>query len=210
MVEYLNCNECNAPVSTEMSVCEFCGNNFRIYGNSADLLSFAKELDKKFYINSRNDLLEIISSSKFKEEPMIKFRKTKILLIEYMINDGVLDAEEFCEILEIINSIRNISEDYLLEFISYVSVIFPSDNTMLFINDFDKIKNFITQNRLDIGGIMIERLRDQVLISLLGIKFIKEYHFFTNSKNFINDGAFISKRNSLIEKYNKTINSIKI
>ena len=210
MVEYLNCNECNAPVSTEMSVCEFCGNNFRLHGNSADLLSFAKELDKKFYINSCNDLLEIISCSKFKEKPMIKFRKAKILLIEYMTNDGVLDAEEFCEILEIINSIRNISEDYLLEFISYVSVIFPSNNTKLFINDFDKIKNFILQNRLDIGGIMIESLRDQVLISQLGIKFIKEYHFFTNSKNFINDGAFISKRDSLIEKYNKTINSIKI
>ena len=51
-------------------------------------------------------------------------------------------------------------------------------------------------------------LKDQLIISTLGEQFFKEYNFYRNPNNNINNNDFIKKKQHLIAKYEKFKNSI--
>lgn len=208
MIEYLNCDACTAIVSTAMLTCEYCGNDFRHSGISAELLKLRDDLDKKYYTLNVEDFLKFIEASKYKEHPILKFRKAKALLIEYMTNDGVLDSEEFCDVLNIIRQIKNISTDYWFEFALYVSVILPTPHTKLYLEDYSTIKSFLASNNLDEDEIISKKLKEQVLITDLGEQFFKEYNFYTDPKNYINNTNFIQKKDYLKEKYETAFNKL--
>ncbi|MBL7767825.1 MAG: hypothetical protein JNK20_02580 [Flavipsychrobacter sp.] len=208
MIEYLNCDTCTAIVSTEMTTCEYCGNDFRHSGFSSELIKLRDELDKKFYTLNIQNFLKIIESSKFKAHPIVKFRKAKALLIENMTNNGVLDAVKFCDVLYIIRQLKSVSADYCFEFVLYVSVIFPTPHTKLYLVDYLKIKSFLVNSNLDEYEIIDKTLREQVLVTYLGKQFFKDYYFYTNPKNFICNPDFIKKRDFLKEKYQAAVNKI--
>lgn len=210
MIEYLNCDACTAIVSTAMTTCEYCGNDFRHSGISAELLKLRDDLDKKYHTLNVDDFLKFIEASKYKEHPIVKFRKAKALLIEYMTNDGVLDSEEFCDVLNIIRQLKIISIDYWFEFTQYTSLILPTPHTKLYLEDYIVIKSFLYSNNLDEDNILIEKLKEQILITELGEQFFKEYNFYTNPSNFINDTSFIKKQNYLIRKYNESLSNINL
>jgi hypothetical protein len=206
MIEYLNCDACTAVVSTEMTVCDYCGNDFRHSGTSAQLLKLRDDLDKKYFTLTVEEFLKFANSSKFRDHPIVQFRKSKIQLIDYMHNDGVLDAQEFCEILHTINKLKKISADYYFEFALYISVIFPTPHTKLYLQDYSTIKSFLVSNNLDEDEIIVKKLKEQVLITDLGEQFFKEYNFYTDPKNYINNTNFVQKRDYLKEKYENAFN----
>ena len=208
MIEYLNCDACTAVVSTAMTTCDYCGNDFRHSGISAELLKLRDDLDKKYFTLNVNDFLKFIEASKYKEHPIVKFRKAKALLIEYMTNDGVLDAEEFCDVLNIIRQLKNVSTDYWFEFALYTSVILPTPHTKLYLEDYTTIKSFLQSNNLDEDEIISKKLKEQILITDLGEQFFKEYNFYSDPKNFVNNEAFIHKRDYLKQKYEQSISII--
>jgi hypothetical protein len=208
MTEYLNCDACTAIVSTEMIFCEYCGDDFRHRGNSAELLKLRDDLDIKQFTLSAEEFLKLANTTNFRQHPIIKFRILKVQLIAQMTNDGILIAQEFCDILHTVNQINKISEGYWHEFTLYISVIMPTPLTRLFLDDFKAIKHFMTNNNLDKNGIVEQKLKQQVLITDLGECFFKEYNFYSNPANFINDESFIKKQEYLIEKYNKANNEI--
>lgn len=201
MREFLVCDMCTATVSTETSICEFCGNDFKNSGSSAEILRLRDEIEKKMYASDLNDLLIRINKSKFKDHPIILYRKAKALLIDYMTNDGVLDAEEFCEVINIINTISKVSEDYWTEFVLYLTVLFPTSHTKLYLEDFKSIRSFLLSLNRDEDKIIENRMIQQVLISEAGDTFFKEYQFYTDPKNYINNSDFIHKKNHLSDKY---------
>lgn len=210
MIEYLNCDACTAIVSTEMIECEYCGHEFRHSGISAELLKLRDDLDKKsFYLNT-GEFLKYVNTSKFKDHPIVQFRKSKIQLIDYIHNDGILDAQEFCEILHTINKLKKISEGYWVEFLTYISVILPSSHSKLYLDDYIKIKNYLYTNNLDKNGIISDKLKQQILITDLGVEFLKEYNYYTNPKNAINNQSFINKRQMLLNKYENFLISKKL
>ena len=206
MIEYLNCDACTAVVSTEITVCDYCGNDFRHSGTSAQLLKLRDDLDKKYFTLTVEDFLKFANSTKFRDHPIVQFRKSKIQLIDYMHNDGVLDAQEFCEILHTISNLKKISADYWFEFALYISVIFPTPHTRLYLEDYTTIKSFLLSNNLDEDEIIGKKLKEQVLITDLGEQFFKEYNFYTDPKNYINNTNFIQKRDYLKEKYENSFN----
>lgn len=206
MIEYLNCDACTAVVSTEMTVCDYCGNDFRHSGTSAQLLKLRDDLDKKYFTLTVEDFLKFANSTKFRDHPIVQFRKSKIQLIDYMHNDGVLDAQEFCEILHTISNLKKISADYWFEFALYISVIFPTPHTRLYLEDYTTIKSFLLSNNLDEDEIIGKKLKEQVLITDLGEQFFKEYNFYTDPKNYINNTNFVQKRDYLKEKYENAFN----
>lgn len=209
MIEYLNCDACTAIVSTAMTICEYCGNDFRHSGHSAELLKLRDDLDKKYYTLNVDDFLKFIEASKYKEHPIVKFRKARALLIQYMTNDGVLDSEEFCDVLNIIRQLKNVSSDYWFEFALYVSVILPTPHTKLYLEDYKAIKNFLMNNNLDEDEIIGKKLKEQILITDLGEQFFKEFNFYTDPKNTVNNEAFINKRKMLQSKYEKYLSTLK-
>jgi hypothetical protein len=200
---------CTATVSTEDNVCEFCGNDFKNSGSSAELLRFKDEIEKKIYSSNLYDLISKINTSKFKEHPIILFRKAKAKLIDYMTNDGILDSDEFCDVIQIINSISKISEDYWTEFVLYVTVLFPTNHTKLYVEDFKSIRAFLNSINRDEDKIIENRMIQQVLISEAGETFFKEYQFYTDPNNFINNKDFITKRDHLVLKYETLYQNIK-
>lgn len=201
MREYLVCDMCTATVSTEENVCEFCGNDFKNSGSSAEILRFKDEIEKKTYSSNLDELISKINTSKFKEHPIILFRKAKAMLIDYMTNDGILDSDEFCDVIQIINSISKISEDYWTEFVLYLTVLFPTNHTKLYLEDYKSIRAFLNSINRDEDKIIENRMIQQVLISEAGDTFFKEYQYYTDPKNFINNPDFIIKQKYLSEKY---------
>jgi hypothetical protein len=209
MREYLVCDMCTATVSTQDNVCEFCGNDFKNSGSSAEILQFKDEIEKKIYSSNIDDLLNKINISKFKEHPIILFRKAKAMLIDYMTNDGILDSDEFCNVIQIINSISKITEDYWTEFVLYLTVLFPTNHTKLYLKDFKSISAFLSSINRDEDKLIESVLIQQVLISEAGITFFKDYKFYTDPQNFINNKDFITKRDHLILKYENLYQKIK-
>lgn len=210
MIEYLNCDACTAVVSTEMTECEYCGSNFRHSGISAELLKLRDNLDKKLFTLKTEEFLTLANSSKFRNHPIVQFRKSKIQLIDYMHNDGILDAQEFCEILHTINKLKKISDDYWFEFVLYISVILPTPHSKLYFEDYIKIQNYLYTNNLDENGIIIDKLKQQILITDLGEEFLKEYNYYTNPKNSINNQSFNNKKQMLLFKYENFLISNKL
>jgi hypothetical protein len=210
MIEYLNCDACTAVVSTEMTECEYCGYNFRHSGISAELLKLRDNLDKKLFTLKTEEFLTLANSSKFRNHPIVQFRKSKIQLIDYMHNDGILDAQEFCEILHTINKLKKISDDYWFEFVLYISVILPTPHSKLYLEDYIKIQNYLYTNNLDENGIIIDKLKQQILITDLGEEFLKEYNYYTNPKNSINNQSFNNKKQMLLYKYENFLISNKL
>ena len=199
---------CTAVVSTEMTVCDYCGNDFRHSGVSAEILRLRDDLDKKFFTLNVDDFLKFIAASKYREHPIVEFRKAKALLIEYMTNDGVLDAENLCDVLNIIRKLKNISQDYWFEFAIFISVLLPTGHTKLYLEDYNLIRSFLKSHNLDEDEIISKKLKEQVMITDLGEQFFKEYNFYTHPKNFVNNDAFIRKRDYLKQKYQQSISII--
>ena len=208
MIELLICNNCTASVSTEYDLCQYCGNDFRKSGESAEILDFVELIDRSFVKAEPSDLIQKINQSKYKDHPMVRFRKAKVLLIEYMTNDSLLDYSEFIEILKIIKEVSEINSHYWFDFCLYVNVLLPSSHTKLHIEDYQKIKLYLDNNNLDNEQIIDTSLKDQLIISTLGEQFFKEYNFYRNPNNNINNNDFIKKKQHLIAKYEKFKNSI--
>jgi hypothetical protein len=208
MKEYLVCDMCTATISTDESVCDFCGSDFKNNGSAAEILQFKVEIENKIYSSDINQLLDKIKKSKFKDHPIILFRKAKALLIDYMTNDRILEGYEFCEVIQIIDTISKVSEDYWKEFILYITVLFPTSHTKLFFDDFLQIRSLLESLNRDGDRIIENRLIQQIVISEVGDSFFKEYLFYLNDDNFINNSDFIKKKNFLIEKYDKKIKNI--
>jgi lipopolysaccharide biosynthesis protein len=118
-----------------------------------------------------------------------------------MTNDGILDSDEFCNVIQMVNSISKISDDYWTEFVLYLTVIFPTKHTKLYLKDFMSIRGFLSSINRDEDKIIENIMIQQVLISQAGETFFKEYQFYTDPKNFINNSDFINKKNYLINKY---------
>ncbi len=208
MIEYLNCDTCTAIVSTEMRFCEYCGNDFRSSGTSAELLTFIGILEKKYLSLNFEDFIQFVDSSKFKEHPIVKFRLTKATLIDYMSNDGSLHSQEFCSILNTIKELKDISIDYLFNFTLFITILFPSEHIKLCLEDFENIKSFLDSYNLDPGHIIEKKLIEQLIVTNLGMQFIKDYTYFTLPQNFIDNPSFIKKRNYLASTYQSIILNI--
>lgn len=201
MCEFIVCDMCTATVSTDSAVCDFCGNDFKNSGSSGEILRLKDEIEKTIFTSDISELLQKINKTKYKNHPIIQFRKAKALLLEYMTNDGILDADEFIEIVNIVNSISKISEDYWTEFVLYLTVLLPTSHTKLFLEDYKTIRSFMSSINRDLDNIIESRMVQQILISEVGDTFLKEYLFYSDPKNFINNPDYIQKKNFLSKKY---------
>jgi hypothetical protein len=201
MKEFLVCEMCTALVSTDFSECNYCGNDFKRSGTSAEIIRLSDEIEKNIFKSDLSDLLSKINNSKFKNHPMILYRKAKALLLDYMTNDDKLDSEEFCEILKIIDSISKVSEDYWTEFLLYLAVLFPTSHTTLVFEDFVSIRAFLISISRDEDQIIQNQMIQQVLISEAGETFFKEYLFYTDPVNFIDNTDFKQKKDYLNDTY---------
>lgn len=207
MNEFLICNSCSATINTIMQSCEFCGSDYRNDGDSSFLLNLRDEIDKKISnLSTHQEILKLIDSSKFRLHPIILFRKAKILFIDLMFNDIIIDSQKFCDVVYIIHKITNHLEDYWIAFLEFISIITPSSSALLNFEDFEIIICFIKQKNLDSENVIKDILIQKLLISEAGQNFLNEYQFYTNKENFINNNNFIKKRKYLVDKYD----SIKI
>jgi hypothetical protein len=209
MKEFLICDMCTATISTDLPFCDFCDNDFQHSGSSAEILRFKDEIEKKIFNSDLSELLNLIGKSKFKDHPIILFRKAKALLIEYMTNDGVLEAEEFCEVLRIINTISKISEDYWTEFVLYITVLIPTAHTKLFIKDCKAICSFLLSINRDEDKIIENKMIQQIIVSEAGETFLNEYNYYIDSSNHIDNIDFLKKKEFLNKKYEVLLNTIK-
>jgi len=201
MREFLVCDMCTATVSTDSALCDFCGNDFKNIGSSGEILRLKDEIEKKIYTSDFPELLQKINKTKYKDHPIIIYRKAKALLLEYMTNDGIIDSEEFIEVINMINNIANISEDYWTEFVLYLTVLFPTSHTKLLICDFKNILAFLKSINRDLDQVIYSRMIQQIIISSVGDTFLKEYNYYLDERNFINNKDFISKKQHLKERY---------
>ena len=77
MIEYLNCDACTAVVSTEMTVCDYCGNDFRHSGTSAQLLKLRDDLDKKYFTLTVEEFLKFAKLNKIQRPPNSSIQEIK-------------------------------------------------------------------------------------------------------------------------------------
>ncbi len=169
MNEFLICNSCSAKINTFMQSCEFCGSEYRNDGDSSILLKLRNEIDRNISnLNTHQEILKQIDASKFRLHPIILFRKAKILFVDLMFNDKIIDSQKFCDVVNIVNNISNPLEGYWEAFSEFISIITPSSSAILNFEDFEIIISFLKQKNIDsenvIKNILMQKLiiRDQV------------------------------------------------
>jgi len=204
--EKLNCSTCNAIVEITMLKCDYCGNNFRVNGKSAALLKLKDVLEEMLINSEPKEVISFINSSVYKEHPIIKFRLSKAEILICLFDSQNIDSQKFCDI---INRISQDTFDYKAEFINYISLLLPSLHISLYPEDYENILAFLRNTTLDYDSNLSNKLTEQVLISDLGIKFMKEYIYYTDDINFVNDKSFINKRSFIINKYEKALKKMK-
>jgi hypothetical protein len=116
--------------------------------------------------------------------------------------DDHIDSQKFCDIINGIDEISEVTTAYKHEFINYTVQLLPSAHISLYLEDYENILTFLRIRMFDTDGKIHNKLTEQLLITELGSKFMKEYLFYTDKKNFINDSAFLRKKEYLEEKYN--------
>jgi len=141
-----------------------------------------------------------------KEHPIIKFRLSKAEMLICLFDSQNIDSQKFCDI---INRISQDTFDYKAEFINYISLLLPSLHISLYPEDYANILAFLRNRNLDHDSNLSNKLTEQVLISELGVKFMKEYLFYTNEKNYINNLDFLKKKEYLEKRYNLKLTNLK-
>lgn len=213
MKEFVICESCNASVEIHETTCDYCGSEFKFGKVNREILILKEHVDNLFFRARHYETIEIIEGSKYRNHPILLFRKAKALLVIYMTNDGILQGQEFCEVIKIMMNLSKVSDDYWKEFVLYITVLFPSSCSTLLVEDYKSIIAFLASFDLDREKIIEEKLFQQVVMSEAGETFVKEFKYFTNEKNHIDNKDFIIKRDYLKNKYSeieiKIVNNIK-
>lgn len=209
MNEKLNCSSCNAIIYTSSLKCDYCGNNYRMNGKSAELIKLKNQLDKMLINSKPREVIKSVNSSDYKDHPIIKFRLAKAEMLVCLFKDKYIESQKFCDIFNVIDLISQDTSEYKNEFIAYISLFLPSLHISLYPEDYDNILTFLRRMMLDSEKEIVQKLTEQLLISELGEKFMKEYLFYTNKKNLVNDPAFLKKKEFLELKYNNCKNELR-
>lgn len=202
MFEKLNCSTCNAIIDTSSLNCEYCGNNYRINGKSAELIKLKDKLDRMFITSEPAEIINSINNSLYKTHPILRFRLAKAEMLECLILHQYIDSQKFCDIINIIDEISEVTSAYKSEFINYTIHLLQSAHISLYPEDYENILTFLRIKMFDKDDKINNKLTEQLLQTELGSKFMKEYLFYTDKKNFINDSDFLKKKEYLEEKYN--------
>lgn len=202
MIEKLNCSSCNAIIETSSLNCEYCGNNYRMNGKSAELIKLKDNLDKMLITSEPAEIINSINNSFYKTHPIVRFRLAKAEMLACLFLHQYIDSQKFCDIFNVINEISEVTSAYRSEFINYTIHLLPSAHISLYSEDYENILTFLRIRMFDTDDKIHNKLTEQLLRTELGSKFMKEYLFYTDKKNFINDSAFLRKKEYLEEKYN--------
>jgi len=202
MIEKLNCSSCNAIIDTSSLKCEYCGNNYRINGKSAELIKLKDQLDKMLITSEPTEIINFINNSIYKSHPIVRFRSLKAEMLVCLFLDDHIDSQKFCDIINGIDEISEVTSAYRNEFINYTIHLLPSAHISLYSEDYENILTFLRIRMFDTDDKIHNKLTEQLLRTELGSKFMKEYLFYTDEKNFINDSAFLKKKEYLEDKYN--------
>lgn len=203
MIEKLNCSSCNAIIYTSSIKCEYCGNNYKMNGKSAELIKLKDQLDKMLITFKPTKIINFINNSIYKSHPIVRFRLLKAEMLVCLFLDDQIDSQKFCDIINGIDEISEVTTAYKHEFINYTVQLLPSAHISLYSEDYENILTFLKSKMFDSDQKIHEKLTEQLLQTELGSKFMKEYLFYTDKKNFINDSAFLKKKKYLEYKYNK-------
>ena len=201
MIEKLHCSCCNAVILTSFDKCEYCGSNYKTHGDNGEVIRLKKQLDKLLSEHEAKELLIRAEKSIHREHPIIRFRIAKAKILLCLFDNDYIIAHHFCEVLKIINELAITTSDYIDEFLHYISIYLPSPHTSIDSNNHKEILAFIIKNEIDKNNFVKRLLTEQLLQTELGVGFMKEYRFYTDKKNFINNPDFRKKKEHLEKKY---------
>ena len=207
MNEFINCPNCSGPIGIHEPECAYCGADVNMNETVIDLKAFLKRIDQMFDDSLMEDIMAKCDESKFKNHPVISFRRLKANLIHLMTDDGIFDFDDFQTIYRTVEKLGSISTDYLDNFILYCNILFPTSHTEIPTRDFKKIKAFLTIDR-DFDKNVLDSLKFQMVYQEMGSSQFREYSYYTDPKNLIENTFFLKKKLALEEKYNKILNQI--
>jgi hypothetical protein len=92
--------------------CEYCHNDFRINGKSSEILKLKQTLEELFMHSDPNEIIKLADNSVFNDYPIMKIRKVKAQIINCLFSSIYVNSHEFCEIIDVVNTISNETADY--------------------------------------------------------------------------------------------------
>jgi|GEM_PF-3471561 len=200
MNEYFNCPNCSGPIEIHELECDYCGSILNDNEAVTDLKDFIKRIDQMFDDASMEDIISKCENSKYKNHPIVSFRKLKANLIHLMTDDGIFDFDDFQKIYRTIRKLGSISTDYLDNFILYIEILFPTIHTEIPSKEFKKIKDSLSIEE-EFDANLLDKLKCQMAHQAMGPSQFREYSYYTEPKNFIDDSYFRKKKLALEEKY---------
>lgn len=207
MKEHIVCDSCGGNSLIEEINCQYCGGEIRT-ANNLKIINLLNHIDQSLFTEDTSDLMHKIETSAFESNPALKYRVAKLRIIKHLEDCSVLDPSYICKTFNDVLTLKEQSESYLDDFITFLEAIFPWRGVSILSEDLNTVLSCSMSFGVDFYERIKLKLVNQSLATELGIDFINKLEFYSAEKNLVNDANFIRKRDYLISKYENHLTKI--
>lgn len=131
--------------SSQAKKCPVCKTTEEAYFYTRSVLKFCKYLDDPISDNI-NCKIDQINFSIFKNYPMVRYRKLKLIILYIRVNSNYLNSVVFYNILKDIASLIRSCPYYWIDILEQLKFILPSSNFFITKEQYRDIKKIFTNN----------------------------------------------------------------
>jgi hypothetical protein len=164
MIDFFRCNCCQSAIAAHLSTCYKCHKDHHNCHTTVELLSFCAQLDQLIRLDKNQEALQIIHCSVFRDQPMVQFRKTILLLRTSISSPLPLNKKQ---LITLFGSCLQVTLDvpsYWDQLVPYLVSVLPSPALRLYPEECSDILMLTNIPRLDQYAILRKKLMDQLLM----------------------------------------------
>ena len=198
----LPCDNCASDVLINNGVCDYC---MTVVGSKEPSktiiteISVIDSLEKDF---KYSEALKKIKESKYFNFHIYKQRVAKITMKESIIGDTYINESKFIDSINFYKSLSGNGYDFQNEAHTYVKFILPNHLVRITKKSYINIINFLKKEN-KIFKDLIKYFDEQMICEQMGGEDFKEYLYYTDPKNHMDNMSFIKKKNFYLDLYKK-------
>ena len=203
----LPCDNCGSNVTLSTLTCEYCSSSIGEKNPSKIILNEINKIDRLEIDFKYLKAIEIIKDSTYNNYELYKHRLARIELRNSIIGDDYIDGIIFLKSINTYTELIKKNKYYKEEAIIIIQSMLPNYLVRISENVYNSIKEVILKNKN--FNQIIPVLQEQMVCEHLGKKAFKEYMYYTNPSNHMDDEFFKRKKDYIVNLYNKKLRLLK-
>ena len=203
----LPCDSCGSDVSLAILICEYCCSSLGEKNPSNSIINEINKIDRLEIDFNYLKAIELIKDSTHNKYELYRHRLARLELKNSIIGDDYIDGKSFLRSIKSYSKLNKINKLYNKEAINIIQNLLPNYLVQISEKVYTSVKKTLLKNRNFIQ--IIDSFEQQMVCEQLGKKSFKEYVYYTNPSNYMNDEIFIRKKEYVVNLYTNKLKSLK-